>query len=122
MNFLLFAVLGSNLLFGIGVALYVNVWSAFIEAQIKMVNILRRLVFLDILSAALIYRIVVRIDMIWPYRLYSIRLLSCILVISYNFFSILLKSHVSSILAATLRLPFVGFLSVARSIEMHFRE
>jgi len=74
MNFLLFAVLGSNLLFGIGVALYVNVWSAFIEAQIKMVNILRRLVFLDILS---IYRIVVRIDMIWPYRLSSIRLLSC---------------------------------------------
>ena len=78
MNFLLFTVLGSNLLFGIGVALYVNVWSAFIEAQIKMVNILRCLVFLDILSAALIYRIVVRIDMIWPYRLYSIRLLSCI--------------------------------------------
>ena len=78
MNFLLFTVLGGNLLFGKCVALYVNVWSAFIEAQIKMVNILRCLVFLDILSATLIYRIVVRIDMIWPYRLYSIRLLSCI--------------------------------------------
>ena len=77
MNFLLFVVLGSNFLFGITVALYINVWSTFIEAQIKMVNILRRLVFLDILSAALIYRIVVRIDMIWPYRLSSIRLLSC---------------------------------------------
>ena len=78
MSFLLFVVLGSNLLFRVGVALYVDVWSAFIEAQIKMVKILRGLVFSVIISAALIYRIVVRIAMIGSYRLSNLWLLSCI--------------------------------------------
>ena len=69
LGLLLFVVLGINLLFGIGIALNVNVGNAFIETQVKMVYIGRHLVLLALRSIVMIARIKERLKMLGPLSL-----------------------------------------------------